>query len=93
MLLTSVIASSGNINWSVTYRASSSNNISTIDGDISPDGLKYYFLVDDTSNLVPGILNVKVSDGSFIRYVKYSYGGLYPAGLAVSSLDKIGMNS
>lgn len=44
------------------------NDIEGIDGDISPDGSKYYLLVQDTTTNKQGIFTIMVADSTLIRY-------------------------
>lgn len=42
-----------------------------VDGDISPDNIRYYYLVRDSTTKYGGVLSVRIADGSVVRFVRF----------------------
>lgn len=73
--LMSLSADTGLVNWMQVYVPSTTYySVAPVDGDVSPDNLRYYYLV---KNKVSGsefgqILSIKLSDGSFIKQLQFA---------------------
>lgn len=63
--------------------------MSPVDGDISPDNLRYYYLLKETATMYGGILNIKVLDGSVIKFIMFGDNTMTPYALASSFMDRV----
>lgn len=61
-----------------------------MDGDVSPDNQRYYYLIRSiVAPFTGGIIVVKVTDGTIVKYMNYGDANLTPFALTVNKLDRL----
>ena len=80
--------------WVMTYTPTAQFVCVPVDGAISPDNLRYYYLIKEaTSTFYGGILSVRIADGSIVIFVRYGDMNVVPFGIASSKADRLAVNS
>ena len=80
--------------WVNVYTPTTQFNIAPVDGDVSPDNQRYYYLVKESlTYLYGGIIVVKIIDGSVVRFVRFADKDTTPYALTASKMDRIIVNS
>lgn len=61
-----------------------------VDGDVSPDNIRYYYMLRETSSSdYGGLLIVRIADGSVVKFVKLGDARTVPMAVTASKLDRI----
>jgi hypothetical protein len=88
--LISILTDTGITYWNNAYTFSSAINVKPTDGDLSPDNQRYYMLIKITSpDTNGGILVVKISDGSVLKFMTFGDTTVEPLGLTANKLDRL----
>eukprot|EP00347_Sterkiella_histriomuscorum_P014791 403359511 len=83
------IASTGAVNW-WTHIGDATAHMSPSDGDLSPDGSKYYYTFQRTiTTSVTTVLTFKTIDGSLLRHRQFGPASTVPYSLVVTSTDRL----
>lgn len=88
--LISIATDTGAVYWHMMYTPSTQFALTTVDGDVSPDNQRYYYQIRSTSApFTGGIIVVKVTDGTIVKYMNYGDADLTPFALTVNKLDRL----
>jgi hypothetical protein len=70
--LMSVQTDIGSTYWVNVYTPATQFVVTPVSGDVSPDNIRYYYLLRESSTtFYGGILVIKVSDGTIIKYARF----------------------
>jgi hypothetical protein len=92
--LISIVTDTGATNFVNVYTPATQFVAIPVDGDVSPDNIRYYYLLKETAvTKFGGILVVRIADGTVVRYIRFGDKLVQPIGLVASKMDRLAFNS
>lgn len=80
--------------WVNVYTPTTQFAVVPVDGDVSPDNIRYYYLLKEaTTTYYGGILILKVADGTIVKFIRFGDKDTIPMAIVASKLDRIAFNS
>lgn len=80
----------GAINW-FSHVSDTANDLTTVDGDLSPDGALFYSLAirDTGSSKKPMVITFKVLDGTRVGFSYFGSGSINPGAILATQTNRL----